>query len=79
MGGICRAAPAAFWKGFEFNEAMPIWGGDELQVGQQAAARGFGTGYLTAWHVNHFETTAGQRARYPAYFERKDQEYAVAR
>lgn len=75
-GGICRAAPAAFWKGFSFNEDMPVWGGDELHVGQWAAARGFGVGYLDAWHVNHFETTAGQRERYPAYFDRKDQEHA---
>jgi len=76
MGGICRAAPRAFMHRFRFNEDMPLWGGDELHVGQQATARGFGSGYLTAWHVNHFETTAGQRERYPEYFERKDSEYA---
>jgi hypothetical protein len=77
-GGIFRALPQRLVDGFRFNEAMPPWGGDETWVGTQALLRGFGVGYLRRWHVYHYETTAGQRARYPAYFERKDAEWAAA-
>lgn len=76
-GGIFRALPKALVENFRFNEDMPMWGGDEGWVGTQAVLRGFGVGYLHRWRVHHYETTAGQRVRYPAYFDRKDSEYAA--
>lgn len=74
LGGIFRAMPGSFARGFRFREDNPLWGWDERDVGREAAAQGLGSGYLVNWQVNHFETTAGQEARYPAYFERKYQE-----
>jgi hypothetical protein len=71
IGGIFRALPARFMRMFRFNEASPIWGKDEGDVGQAASAHGFGMGYLLDWSINHFETTAGQQAKYPDYFARK--------
>lgn len=70
-GGIFRCLPAAFTHQFSFDTRMPIWGGDEQHVGRQALLRGFRIGYLMDWHVNHYETTVGQEATYPEYFERK--------
>lgn len=77
LGGIFRAMPGPFAYNFRFDETAPIWGTDEATVGQAAALQGMGMGYLMDWNVNHYETTSGQRERYPSYFERKDQEYAA--
>jgi glycosyl transferase family 2 len=74
LGGIFRVMPGEFARGFRFNEANPLWGGDEDNVGRTALAQGFGMGYLLNWHVNHYETSRGQWERYPTYQERKLQE-----
>jgi hypothetical protein len=76
IGGVFRVMPGDFARTFRFNETNPIWGGDENDVGREATARGISVGYLLDWHVDHYETTAGQQARYPDYFERKAREYA---
>lgn len=74
IGGIFRAMPATFAHDFRFDESQPIWGRDERTVGAAARERGFGSGYLLDWSINHYETTAGQEARYPDYFARKYRE-----
>jgi GT2 family glycosyltransferase len=75
IGGIFRCMPGWFADEFRFDETMPPWGGDERAVGAVAGSRGVGMGYLLDWHVNHYETTRGQEARYPAYFSRKAREF----
>lgn len=76
IGGIFRAMPGWFADEFRFDDSMPYWGGDERAVGAAAEQRGLSMGYLLDWHVNHYETTRGQEARYPSYFSRKHQELA---
>lgn len=74
LGGIFRCMPGWFADEFRFDDTMPYWGGDERAVGVAADQRGVNMGYLLNWHVNHYETTRGQEARYPSYFSRKMQE-----
>ena len=69
--GIFRVMPGELARDFRFNEDNPLWGHDERDVGRVCRERGLGSGYLLDWHVNHYETTVGQEARYPIYFQRK--------
>jgi GT2 family glycosyltransferase len=70
VGGIFRVMPGEFARSFRFNEANPLWGGDEGDVGRALRARGMQSGYLLDWHVNHYLTTSGQHADIPDYFLR---------
>lgn len=77
LGGIFMAIPASLFSehGFRYDETMPTWTGDEAIV-PWWRARGGTAGYLKGWAVNHYETTEGQRKRYPEYEQRKLAEMA---
>lgn len=73
LGGIFLAAPATLYRedGFRFDETAPVWGTDDSTVSEWWRQRDRPMMYLRRWQVNHYETTVGQHARYPEYFERK--------
>ncbi len=77
LGGIFMAIPSnLFWEhGFRFDEESPYALGDEAIV-PWWRARGGVCGYLQDVTVNHYETTLGQRERYPEYEARKADELA---
>lgn len=78
MGNIFRCVPAAVYeRGFRYNEKNPPWGGEETQICDWWARRGGKCGYMLDLPVNHYETTEGQKARYPEYWERKKQEMGI--
>lgn len=71
LGGIFMAVPAqVFRDGFRYDETQPLWTGDE-RVCDWFRGRGGRCGYVDGVAVNHYETTDGQHARYPAYFAQK--------
>jgi len=76
IGGIFLAAPASFYETFRFREDNPRWGLDDVQVCAEARRRGFRCGYFERLEAWHYETTDGQQARYPAYFDRQFREMA---
>ena len=78
LGGVFMAIPARLFteEGFRYDERHPAWTGDEAIV-PWWRARGGTAGYLRGWAVNHYETTAGQRARHPDYWARRDREMGL--
>jgi len=77
LGGIFMAIPAALFVDHEYryDERNPLCGGDEM-ICPWWAARGGLVGYLAGAEVNHYETTDGQKLRFPAYWDRKVAEMA---
>jgi glycosyltransferase involved in cell wall biosynthesis len=75
LGGIFMAIPARLFGelGYRYDERNPPWGGDE-QIVPWWRSRGGRAGYVAGYPVNHYETTAGQRARFPGYEARKREE-----
>lgn len=71
IGGIFTCVPAWVYREFRYDENNPTWGMDDCQLSGWFQARGGRLGYIQDLHVNHYETTAGQWARYPAYFRQK--------
>jgi len=70
IGGIFLAANADLYRDFRYDVGNPIWGMDDVQVSKKRHC-----GYLDKHVANHYETTKGQAARYPDYFERKMREF----
>lgn len=79
IGGIFLAAPGFLYmeEGYRHDETNPIWGMDDVALGGHWKGRGGKLGYLLDYPSNHYETTQGQRERYPQYFKRKDEEFAA--
>jgi hypothetical protein len=71
LGGVFMAIPGRlFDAGFRYDEASPLWSGDE-RICDWYRARGGRCGYLDGYAVNHYLTTDGQAADIPAYFAQK--------
>ena len=77
IGGIFLARHTSFQ--YRYDEANPIWGMDDVGISGAAYAQGGQTCYLLDHVANHYETTKGQEARYPDYFDRKYAEMGIAR
>lgn len=77
IGGIFMAAPASLYESYRHNEGNPPWGMDDVNLCSWWRTQGHDFGYLLEYPAYHYETTAGQRKRYPDYFERKDAEFAA--
>lgn len=78
LGGIFMAVPSfLFWEhGYRYDETNPLASGDEAIV-PFWRSRGGTCGYIHALTVNHYETTEGQKTRYPEYEQRKTRELAA--
>lgn len=75
VGGLFHAVPATIYRHFMgcggYDETLPkAWGQDD-QFADWLARNRYAKGYIEDLEVEHMETTTGQAARYPAYFERK--------
>lgn len=76
IGGICLTAPAWLFDEYRYPNTLPSWGMEDAHVCSWFRGQLGGTvGYVDRLEAWHYETTAGQRERFPAYFERKDLEY----
>lgn len=76
IGGICLTAPGWLFDEYRYPDTLPLWGMEDAHVcAWFREHRGGTVGYVERLEAWHYETTAGQRERFPAYFERKDLEY----
>jgi GT2 family glycosyltransferase len=73
IGGIFIAFPARFFNGWRCPTNVPVYDGDD-DLMARASKLGMLTGYIQGYDAFHYETTDGQHARYPEYFERKRSE-----
>ncbi len=71
IGGIFMAAPAVVFTDHGYRHDGRFLLGDDSTLCRWWQERGGIVGYAHGYDANHFETTDGQHARYPAYFERK--------
>lgn len=77
IGGIFLAAPGWVYQFFRYDPRAPKWGTDDVFICAWFRQIGGRCGYVKRLSANHYETTDGQRVRFPDYFERKDQELGV--
>jgi hypothetical protein len=63
---------------FRYNEANPLYGLDDVDLCRWFRQQGGTCGYVKRLEAWHYESTDGQHARYPDYFERKHAEMAAA-
>lgn len=70
IGGIFLAAPGWIYRYFRFNEANPVWGGDDVELCRWFRSQNGRCGYVKRLEASHYETTDGQHNRYPDYFQR---------
>lgn len=75
IGGIFLAANAGFYTGFRHDAGNPSWGMDDVDACDRMRRAGGRVGYLLDHVANHFETTEGQKVRYPDYWTRKLTEF----
>lgn len=74
VGGIFHVVPQSIYRQYRYNELLPKAWGNDGHFCHWLREQNIAIGYLEDLEVAHFETTAGQRLRYPAYFQRKQQE-----
>ena len=79
IGGIFLSAPGWVYDEFRYSESNPLWGGDDVEICRWFRAQGGTCGYVKRLEAWHYESTDGQRERYPVYFDRKDVEMAHGR
>lgn len=76
IGGIFMAVPGfVFGGGYRYDENNPVWGMDDVQLCHWFKDKGGEVGYMLDHPANHYETTEGQKARYPEYWLRKMNEF----
>jgi hypothetical protein len=78
IGGIFLAAPAWVYEEFRYSKNNPTWGYDDVEICHWWRSQGGTCGYVKGLEAWHYETTDGQRERYPDYFERKDLEFMAS-
>lgn len=71
IGGIFMAVPAWAYQEFRYNETNPLYGRDDVDLCWWWRQQGGTCGYVKRFEAWHYETTDGQEARYPEYWERK--------
>jgi hypothetical protein len=71
IGGLFHVVPAQMYSRYRYPENLPkAWGQDD-DFCHWLYLNNWKTGYVESLIVNHYETTTGQCARFPDYFERK--------
>jgi hypothetical protein len=71
IGGIFLAAPAWVYDEFRYSESNPKFGGDDVEICAWFRRQGGTCGYVKRLEAWHYETTEGQRERFPDYWDRK--------
>lgn len=74
IGGLFHVMRADIYQTFRYDESLPMARGSDDKVSTWFRRQGGECGYMEPLEVRHYETTAGQAARYPEYFERKQKE-----
>lgn len=77
IGGIFLASPSWVFQEFRYNESNPLYGRDDIDLCHWFRSQGGTCGYVKRFEAWHYESTDGQAARYPDYFERKAAEMAA--
>lgn len=71
IGGLFAWCNASLYLKYTYPDNLPLARGDDSAFAFWVYQQGFIVGYVEDLIVNHFETSAGQAARFPDYFERK--------
>lgn len=72
IGGICRLSTFDAYDGFEFDESDTLSGNQDLSFSMYSTmSKGKIMGYIEEVRCRHIDTTDGQHAKYPEYFERR--------
>lgn len=71
IGGIFLAAPAWVYDAYRFDEDAPLWGTDDVSLCAWWRGQGGTVGYVKRLEAWHYETTDGQHATFPEYFDRR--------
>lgn len=74
IGGLFAWCNADLYLEYTYPDNLPLARGDDSAFAFWVYQKGYIVGYVEDLVVNHFETSAGQAARFPDYFERKWQE-----
>lgn len=77
IGGIFTAAPAWIYKEGYRHPIIATLDGEDFNLCQwyrHGVTRDAQVGYVDGYEANHYRTTDGQHADYPAYFSRREQE-----
>lgn len=71
IGGLFHVVPANLYSQYSYPIDLPkAWGQDD-DFNKWVNTQGYSRGYIEHLVVNHYETSAGQKARFPQYWERK--------
>jgi glycosyltransferase involved in cell wall biosynthesis len=75
IGGLFHVLPVAMYRHYYthggYPETLPLAKGQDDHLCEWLRVNGYLKGYVEDLTVAHHETTDGQAARYPEYFERK--------
>lgn len=74
IGGLFSWCNAYLYLQYTYPDNLPLARGDDSAFAYWVYQKELIVGYVEDLVVNHFETTAGQAARFPDYFTRKWEE-----
>jgi glycosyltransferase involved in cell wall biosynthesis len=70
IGGIFLSVPGKWYDSYRYPTDGPLWGLDDSSICHAYRKTGGRCGYVKGLTANHYETTSGQHARFPEYFQR---------
>ena len=76
IGGIFTAVPGWVYHEFRYDDSKMLY--DDVDICWWWRSKGGTCGYVKRLEAWHYETTDGQHARYPEYFQRRISEGAPA-
>ena len=74
VGGLFHILPAWLYQQYRYKTFLPKAALQDGSICYWMRSEGVHIGYIESLVVNHYETTNGQKNRYPDYFVRKEQE-----
>jgi len=78
IGGIFHVVPSVIYYKYKALENLPLAKGQDEHFCGWANSQGGLMGQVQGWEVEHMDTTVGQAAKYPEYFERKYKEESAS-
>lgn len=73
IGGLLSFSDARLYKDFRWSDQF-LHGNQDSEISRYATAHGFMPCYISKHRIMHMDTTAGQQAKFPDYFERRKKE-----
>lgn len=74
LGGISLVTPSEAYRGFFFDEKLPLKGNQDVTFSAHVNRLGYLMGYVEDIRVAHMDTTDGQHKKYPNYFKYREVE-----